>query len=230
MATLLVVDDEVKLLSLLREYLENAGFSVRTAGTGQAALAEFNHAPVDLVVLDWMLPDMEGIQVAQAIRKTGSTPIIMLTARAEEADRVVGLELGADDYVVKPFSPRELLARIKAVLRRSGEGAPAEAQYNLGPFTLDEGARELFKGGTNIELTATEFNLLTHLLKHPKRVFTRLELLHVLEGHTYAAFERTIDTHIKNLRKKIEPDPQNPCYLLTVHGVGYKLVVPTFAP
>jgi len=226
MPTLLIVDDESKILSLLREYLGNAGYSVRTATSGQRALAEIDHAPVDLVVLDWMLPDIEGPQVAQAIRQKGNTPIIMLTARSEEADRVVGLEIGADDYVTKPFSPRELLARIKAVLRRSQGGEDVGQQHGLGPFVVDEGTRELLLDGQAVALTATEFDLIVHLIKHPRRVFSRLELLHVLEGHTYAAFERTIDTHIKNLRKKLEPDPQHPKYIQTVHGVGYKFVSP----
>lgn len=226
MPTLLVVDDEPKIRELLREYLSNAGLTVRTASCGEMALAELARAPVDLVVLDWMLPDMEGLQVAQKIRQKGNIPIIMLTARTEEADRVVGLEMGADDYVTKPFSPRELLARIKAVLRRSRDSEPAPSPQKVGPFLLDEKARELRMNDHPVELTATEFDLMAHLLKHPNRVFSRTELLHVLEGSTYAAFPRTIDAHIKNLRKKLEPDPKEPRYLLTVHGVGYKLVVP----
>lgn len=226
MPTLLIVDDESKILSLLREYLANAGFSVRTATSGQGALAELERSPIDLVVLDWMLPDMEGLQVAQSIRQKSNTPIIMLTARTEEADRVVGLEIGADDYVTKPFSPRELLARIKAVLRRSQGTEGEERRYCVGPFEVDENTRELWLEGNAVPLTATEFELIAHLIKHPRRVFSRLELLHALEGHTYAAFERTIDTHIKNLRKKIETDPQRPSFLRTVHGVGYKFVPP----
>ena len=226
MATLLVVDDELKLRELLREYFQHAGFSVRTVATGEAALADLDRAPVDLVILDWMLPDMEGLEVTRRIRQRGKIPIIMLTARAEEADRVVGLEMGADDYVVKPFSPRELLARVKAVLRRVGEEDDPPAKLKSGPFLLDEAARELQLDGRLLELTAMEFNLIAYLLHHPRRVFSRIELLRALAGHSYAAFPRTIDAHIKKLRQKLEPDPKHPRYLITVHGVGYKLVIP----
>ncbi len=230
LATLLVVDDELKLRELLREYFQQAGFSIRTVATGEAALADLDRAPVDLVILDWMLPDMEGLEVTRRIRQRGKIPIIMLTARAEEADRVVGLEMGADDYVVKPFSPRELLARVKAVLRRAGEEDGPSAKLKIGPFLLDEAARELYLDGRLLELTAMEFNLIAYLLHHPRRVFSRIELLRALAGNSYAVFPRTIDAHIKKLRQKLEPDLKHPRYLITVHSVGYKLVIPPETP
>ena len=222
MATkILVVDDEPWVVQAVRSYLEEANFEVISAYDGGEALAQFDmHAP-DLIVLDWMLPKLDGISVAQRIRQTSNVPIIMLTARVDEKDRIEGLETGADDYVVKPFSARELEARVRAVLRRSnGRKTPI---LEVGDLRLDQSQRQLRVGGKPIELTAMEFDLLAFLMTHPGRVFTRLELLEAVRGEPYESFERSVDSHIKRLRQKIEPDPRNPRFVLTVFGVGYKL-------
>jgi two-component system, OmpR family, alkaline phosphatase synthesis response regulator PhoP len=204
----LVVDDEPKIVGVVGDYLRSAGFSVTTAGDGDAALASARARPPDLVVLDLGLPGRDGLDVARELRRTSPVPIIMLTARGDETDRVLGLELGADDYLVKPFSPRELLARVRAVLRRT-DGLPTE--------------RERFMvGDVAIDLTATEFDLLVLLARQPGRVFTRSQLLDAMHGIVVDAYERTVDAHIKNIRRKLEPDPHRPRYLLTVHSVGYR--------
>jgi DNA-binding response OmpR family regulator len=218
---ILVVDDEPKIVRLVRVYLERAGFRVLTAYNGREALTLFAAEEPHLVILDLMLPDMDGLDIAREIRKRSQTPIIMLTARAEEADRVAGLELGADDYVVKPFNPRELVARVRAVLRRS-EGLTRPARIEAGELVIDLGSHEVRLRGERLQLTPIEFKLLVVLAEQPGRVLTRRQLMEELSGTTYASFERTIDTHIKNLRKKIEPDPKEPRYILTVHGVGYR--------
>lgn len=222
MATkILVVDDEPWVVQAVRSYLEEAHFEVIGAYDGAEALAQFDtHAP-DLIVLDWMLPELDGISVAERIRQTSNVPIIMLTARVDEEDRIEGLETGADDYVVKPFSARELEARVRAVLRRStGKKTPV---LEVGDLRMDQAQRQLRVQGRPIELTAMEFDLLAFLMTHPGRVFTRLELLEAVRGETYDSFERSVDSHIKRLRQKIEPDPRNPRFVLTVFGVGYKL-------
>jgi DNA-binding response OmpR family regulator len=222
MATkILVVDDEPWVVQAVRSYLEEAHFEVISAFDGAEALAQFDrHAP-DLIILDWMLPEVDGLSVAQRIRRTSNVPIIMLTAKVDEEDRIAGLETGADDYVVKPFSARELEARVRAVLRRSiGKRAPV---LEVGDLRMDQAQRLVWLGGEPIELTAMEFDLLAFLMTHPRRVFTRLELLEAVRGETYESFERSIDSHIKRLRQKIEPDPRNPRFVLTVFGVGYKL-------
>jgi len=222
MATkILVVDDEPWVVQAVRSYLEEAYFEVISAYDGAEALTQFNtHAP-DLIVLDWMLPELNGISVAQRIRQTSNVPIIMLTARVDEEDRIEGLETGADDYIVKPFSARELEARVRAVLRRSvGKKTPV---LEVGDLRMDQAQRQLRVQGRPIELTAMEFDLLAFLMTHPGRVFTRLELLEAVRGETYDSFERSVDSHIKRLRQKIEPDPRNPRFILTVFGVGYKL-------
>ncbi len=218
---ILVVDDELKIVQLVRAYLQQANFAVLTASTGKDALTLWKVEQPALIVLDLMLPDMDGLDVAREIRKRSSTPIIMLTARAEDADRIAGLEIGADDYVVKPFNPRELVARVRAVLRRV-EGSAKPTVIEAGDLVINLDSYEAYLKGERLDLTPIEFKLLAALAEQPGRVFTRLQLIESLSGTTYATLDRTIDTHIKNLRRKIERDPQNPEYILTVRGVGYK--------
>ena len=222
--TVLVVEDEPKILDVVRDYLADAGFTVTTATDGRAALASARAAPPDLVVLDLGLPGLDGLDVARELHRRSSVPIIMLTARGGEVDRVLGLELGADDYLVKPFSPRELVARVRAVLRRAGarpSGADA-APVRVGDVEVDPARRRVTVAGRAVELTATEFDLVAHLASQPGRVFTRAQLLDVVHGVAVDAFDRAIDAHVKNIRRKLEPDPHRPRYLLTVHGVGYR--------
>ena len=218
---ILVVDDEPWVVQAVRSYLEEAHFDVLSAYNGAEALAQFDRHGPDLIILDWMLPELDGISVAKRIRETSNVPIIMLTAKVEEDDRIVGLETGADDYVVKPFSARELEARVRAVLRRSaGKATPI---LEVGGLRMDQAQRQLWVDGSLVELTAMEFDLLAFLMTHPGRVFTRLELLEAVRGETYEAFERSVDSHIKRLRQKIEPNPHEPRFVLTVFGIGYKL-------
>jgi DNA-binding response OmpR family regulator len=225
--TILLVDDEPKIVKTVRAYLETAGFRVVTAGDGQAALTVFRHEKPALVILDLGLPGLDGLDVARALRKDSNVPLIMLTARVDEADRLIGLELGADDYVTKPFSPRELVARVRAVLRRSGaEHEPAAPPIVAGDVAVDPERRQVTVAGRAVDLTPTEFDLLVVLARHPGRVFTRLELLDRVQGYAFEGYERTVDAHVKNLRQKIEPDPRQPRYLLTVFGVGYKFGEP----
>lgn len=222
--TILVVDDEHKIVKTVQAYLENAGFRVVTAGDGQMALTLFRHEKPSLVVLDLGLPKVDGLDVARTLRKDSEVPIIMLTARVDETDKLIGLELGADDYVTKPFSPRELTARVRAVLRRAGaERDPAQAPIVTGDVQIDLERRRVSIDGRAVELSPTEFDLLTVLARHPGRVFTRLELLDRVQGYAFEGYERTVDAHVKNLRQKIEPNPREPRYVLTVYGVGYKL-------
>ena len=224
--TILVVDDEAKIVKTVRAYLENAGFRVTTAGDGQAALTAFRHERPALVVLDLGLPGIDGLDVARTLRQESSVPIIMLTARVEETDRLIGLELGADDYVTKPFSPRELVARVRAVLRRAGgEWEQSPPPVVAGDIAIDLERRQVTVAGRPADLTPTEFELLALLARHPGRVFTRLELLDRVQGYSFEGYERTVDAHVKNLRLKIEPDPKRPRYIVTVFGVGYKLEV-----
>ncbi len=220
---ILVVDDEPKIRKVVTAYLEQAGFRVVTAGDGQMALITFRHEKPDLVILDLMLPGMDGLDVCRAMRRESNVPIIMLTARAEEADRLIGLELGADDYVVKPFSPREVVARVRAVLRRvEGEVSPPEV-IRVGDLLVDLARHTVEVAGRPVELTPTEFDLLATMARYPGRAFTRLQLLTYVQGDAYEGYERTVDAHIKNLRAKIEPDPKRPRYIVTVYGVGYRL-------
>jgi len=222
MKRILIVDDEEMIVRTVKAYLDREGFKTYTAYDGEEALRSFEEKGPDLIVLDLMLPKVSGIEVTRKIRATSRVPIIMLTAKAAEADRVVGLELGADDYVVKPFSPRELVARIRAVLRRI-DGAAGEAEKIVsGDLEIDIKTRDVVVSGRQIELTPTEFDLLAYLARHPGQVFTRLQLLREVQGYTYDAFARTIDTHVKNLRRKLEEDPKKPRYIQTVHGVGYR--------
>jgi DNA-binding response OmpR family regulator len=220
---ILVVDDEPQIMRVLKGYLEAAGFQVISAYDGAEALAAFRHTAPDLIVLDLMLPQVDGLDVARAIRRESDVPIIMLTARVDEADRLIGLELGADDYVAKPFSPREVVARVRAVLRRAGGGPePAGRVLSAGDIALDVDKRQASVAGRAVELTPTEFDLLAALMESPGRVFSRMQLLDKLQGYAYEGYERTIDVHVKNLRQKIEADPKRPVYILTVYGLGYK--------
>jgi len=218
---ILVVDDELKIARLVRDYLTEAGFDVTLASTGPSALAAARSQRPDLVILDLGLPGMDGYDVTRSIRAQSSIPIIMLTARSEETDRIVGLELGADDYVVKPFSPRELVARVKAVLRRTG-GEVATEVIRVKDLVIDIPHRRVERDATRIDLTTTEFELLRILASSPGRVYTRGQLLDSIRGVSFESYERAIDAHVKNLRKKVEPVPGRPVYLITVHGVGYK--------
>ncbi len=222
MKTVLLVDDELKITRLLRDYLQQAGFRVVTATDGPTALAEARSERPDMIVLDLGLPGIDGLDVTRTLRKTSDVPIIILTARAEESDRIVGLELGADDYLVKPFSPRELVARVRAVLRRVDASVSNPSLVRTGDLEIDTNKRTVTVAGRPIELTPTEFELLLHLARSPGRVYTRSQLLDALHGVAFESYERAIDAHVKNLRRKIEPDPRQPRYLLTVYGVGYK--------
>jgi DNA-binding response OmpR family regulator len=221
---ILVVEDESKIARLVRDYLEHAGFEVVVAGDGEVALAEARRARPDLVVLDLGLPGRDGLDVARGLRRTSNVPIVMLTARGDETDRIVGLELGADDYVVKPFSPKELVARVRAVLRRSeaaSSGGRSEV-LRVADVEVDLPRMRVTVGGRPVELTPTEFQLLAAMVREPGRVFTRGQLLDAVHGVAFESYERAVDAHVKNLRKKIEPIPGHPRYLLTVHGVGYR--------
>jgi DNA-binding response OmpR family regulator len=219
---ILVVDDEREIVKVVRAYLEQGGFRVVSAFDGQEALTLFRHEKPDLVILDLSLPKIDGLDVCRTIRKESDTPVILLTARVEEADRLIGLELGADDYVTKPFSPREIVARVRAVLRRA-QGAPQTPQrIAAGGVTIDLTRHEVSVDGRLAELTPTEFSLLAAMAAQPGRAFSRSDLLEAAQGETYEGYERTIDVHIKNLRQKIEPDPRQPEYILTVYGIGYK--------
>lgn len=219
---ILVVDDEVRLLNLVRGYLEPEGFQVITASNGRDALFAARESQPDLVILDLMMPEMDGWEFLRLFRKEQSTPVIMLTARVEETDKVAGLEMGADDYLTKPFSPRELVARVRAVLRRSGPAVEEPDLLRAGDLVLNRSAYSLSRAGKLIDLTRMEFDLLAVLMGNPGRAFSRLELLERTQGYAYDGYERTIDVHIKNLRKKIEADSANPRYILTVFGVGYR--------
>ena len=222
MKTVLVVDDEPKIVTLARDYLEHAGFRVTSASDGKEALAAFRTAPVDLIVLDLGLPLVDGLDVARSVRKTSNVPIVMLTGRGDESDRVAGLELGADDYVTKPFSPKELVARVRAVLRRAELASAPKDVITAGGVTLDIPRRSVVVGDRPIDLTPTEFELLATLARAPGRVFTRAQLLDAVHGVAFESYERAIDAHVKNIRRKLERDPRAPRYLLTVHGVGYR--------
>ncbi len=226
-ATILVVDDEPRIVQLVRDYLEHGGFTVLVASDGPAALRSARTGRPDLVILDLGLPGLDGLDVARTLRRDGEVPIIMLTARTEESDKLVGLELGADDYLTKPFSPKELVARVRAVLRRAeGLRFPAEVIRVGSDVELDVPRMEARFDGRRVDLTKTEFQLLSTMARQPGRVFTRAQLLDAVRGVAFESYERAIDAHIKNLRKKIEPDPRSPRYLLTVFGVGYRFAEP----
>lgn len=222
MQTVLVVEDEPRIAQIARDYLQRGGFTVVLATDGVQALAHARERRPDLIVLDLGLPHLDGMAVATTIRKESDTPIIMLTARVDETDRLRGLEVGADDYVTKPFSPRELVARVRAVLRRADRHAASGQAMQRGDLRIDGDRRTVHRGGTLIDLTPTEFQLLATLARRPGRVFTRAQLLDAVRGEEGEAFDRAIDTHIKNIRRKIESEPHRPTYLLTVYGAGYK--------
>jgi DNA-binding response OmpR family regulator len=222
MQTILVVDDEPRIATLARDYLEHAGFAVVTAGDGPTALATVRQRRPDLVVLDLGLPGLDGLDVTRQLRRDSSIPIVMLTARDDELDKLLGLELGADDYVTKPFSPRELVARVRAVLRRAERPPEAGETIRAGDVTLDVPRMRAEVAGKAVDLTPTEFQLLATLAARPGRIFTRAQLLDAVRGVTFETYERAIDSHVKNLRRKLEPDPRRPRYVLTVYGVGYR--------
>ncbi len=219
--SILVVEDELKIARLIRDYLEQAGFSVLTAPDGESGLGLWRSHDLDLVVLDLGLPGQDGLDVARALRKASMVPIIMLTARTEETDKIVGLELGADDYVTKPFSPRELVARVRALLRRVDAGEAPEL-IRASEIEIDIPKMRVTVEGRTVDLTPTEFQILKTLAAAPGRIFTRSQLLDALHGVSFESYERAIDAHIKNLRRKIEPTPGDPRYVLTVYGVGYR--------
>ena len=221
MQRILVVEDDMQISRTLRDYLEVAGFDVTVVGDGSAAIASFRGDHPDLMVLDLGLPSVDGLDVAREVRRASTTPIIMLTARGEESDRIVGLELGADDYLVKPFSPKELVARVRAVLRRTGGTVGAEV-LRASDVEVDLPKMRAKVAGSAVDLTPTEFQLLATMIREPGRVFTRSQLQDALHGVSIESYDRAIDTHVKNLRRKIEPEPGQPRYVLTVHGVGYR--------
>lgn len=219
---ILVVDDEPKIVRLARDYLEQGGFRVFPVHDGVSALAAARQEKPDLIVLDLNLPGLDGLDLCRALRRESSVPIIMLTARAEEADRLIGLELGADDYIVKPFSPRELVARVRAVLRRTQGELPTLGLIHTGELTIDLNGHRVTRRSETIHLTRIEFSLLATLAQHPGQTFSRAQLLDRLHGVAEGSFDRSIDAHIKNLRRKIEDDPADPRYVLTVYGIGYQ--------
>ena len=218
---ILVVDDEALIVKLARDYLEQAGFRVISASDGVSGLAAARRDRPDLVVLDLMLPKMDGLDVCRALRRESDVPIIMLTARIEETDRLIGLELGADDYITKPFSPRELVARVRTVLRRARGDPRQPGLLRAADLEIDLEGHRLSRGGTPVKLSRIEFNLLAILAQHPGQTYTRAQLLDRLHGIAFDGYERSIDAHIKNLRRKLEPDPAEPRYVLTVYGIGY---------
>ena len=226
MKTILMVDDEPQIVQLVRDYLEHGGFKVVTAADGSSALRLAATVRPDLIVLDLGLPGVDGLDVTRSLRRNGEVPIIMLTARTDESDKLVGLELGADDYITKPFSPKELVARVRSVLRRSEAAKSPSDVIRVGDVELDLPSMRLRIGARAIELTQTEFQLLATMARQPGRVFSRAQLLNAVHGVAFESYERAIDAHVKNLRRKIEPDPHNPRYLLTVFGVGYRFADP----
>ncbi len=221
--TILVVEDEPKITELVKLYLEREGYHVLLASDGGEALELFRRRAPEMVILDLNLPVVDGLEVCRRIRKESAVPIIMLTARDEEADKLIGLELGADDYITKPFSPREVVARVRVILRRVGPTAqPSQEILRAGHLTLDSARHQVHREDELLDLTPTEFRLLEVLMRNPGRVFSRLQLLDQVQGEAFEGYERTVDAHIKNLRQKIEPDPQHPAYVQTVYGVGYR--------
>ena len=226
MPTILVVDDEPKIVQLARDYLEHAGFTVLTAGDGPSALQSARVRQPDLMVLDLGLPGLDGLEVMRSIRVSSQIPVVLLTARDTELDKLLGLELGADDYVTKPFSPRELVARVRAVLRRGERAVEPRDRIDVGDLALDLSRLRTTVAGRPVELTATEFQILAAMAREPGRVFTRSQLLDAVHGVAFESYERAIDAHIKNIRRKLEPDPARPRYVQTVYGVGYRVAEP----
>ncbi len=224
MRTILVVEDEPRIASLVRDYLEHAGFAVLTAGDGAGGLALARARRPDAIVLDLGLPKVDGLDVIRALRSDSSVPIVVLTARGDETDRIIGLELGADDYVVKPFSPKELVARVRAVLRRAEARSASSERIAVGDLEIDVARRRVVAAGRAVDLTPTEFELLATLAREPGRVWTRAQLLDAVHGFSLETYERAIDGHVRNLRRKLDPDGEGSRYVRTVHGVGYALV------
>lgn len=222
MAKILIIEDEVELTKVLRSYLEQSGYQIIEAQRGDKGLTLWQQHQPDLVILDLNLPGMDGLDVARHIRQKGATPILMLTARVEEIDQIVGLEVGADDYVTKPFSPKVVVARVRALLRRASPARTTEPLIRIADLEIDVNAHTVRRGDDEIDLTPTEFNLLVAMASQPRRVFSRLQLLEAVQGVAYEGYERTIDAHIKNLRAKLEKEPKRPQYIETVFGVGYR--------
>jgi two-component system, OmpR family, response regulator RegX3 len=228
---ILLVEDEKTIRDAVAAYLEREGYWVTPAEDGQVALDAFTKHRFDLVVLDLMLPKVPGEEVCRQIRNASDVPIIMLTAKGEEEDRITGLELGADDYLVKPFSPRELVARVRALLRRAHvESEPQRDRLVFAELEIDVAGHKAFLGGEELDLTASEFKLLTTLCRYPGRVYSRMELVEKVLGYDFEGYERTIDSHVKNLRAKLEDDPREPTFIYTVHGVGYRFEAPKTEP
>lgn len=219
---ILVVDDEQKIIDVVKSYLENSGFAVSAAYNGKEAYEKFEKEKPSLIILDWMLPDITGEEICRTLRQKSNVPIIMLTAKVEEENILQGLQIGADDYVTKPFSPRQLVARVEAILRRVESDSPSTLSFNQGELVVDLDGRNVKKDGNSINLTPNEYKIVSALARHPKKVFTREELIAIVSGDDFDGFDRVIDTHIKNIRQKIETETRNPSYILTVHGVGYK--------
>lgn len=220
---ILVVDDEPKIVDIVKAYLEREGYQLLLAYDGKSALELARQQSPDLIVLDLMLPEISGLDVCRTLRSESAVPIIMLTARDETTDKIVGLELGADDYVTKPFDPKELVSRVKAVLRRTENRGTTENLLMVADLRIDLEKRRVNRGDETIDLTPMEFELLRVIAENPGRVYSRMQLMDKVQGDAYDGYDRTIDSHIKNLRKKIEPDPEHPRYIITVYGVGYKL-------
>ncbi len=221
---IMIVDDEPRLVSVVEAYLTQEGFDVATASNGQEALFVARESKPDLIILDVMMPEMDGFEFMRAHRREAETPIILLTAKVEEDDKVIGVELGADDFVTKPFRPRELVARVRALLRRAGQTRPEAAVIRASNIELDRERHTVEVGERYVDLTPSEFDLLAALMSVPGRAYSRLELLDRIQGVAYEGYERTIDVHIKNLRSKVEPKPKEPHYIQTVYGVGYRFV------
>ena len=220
---ILIVEDEKKISDIVKSYLERDGFDVTVAATGAAALSEIKNR-FDLVILDLKLPDIDGETICKSIREISDMPVIMLTAKSAEDDRVKGLCIGADDYVIKPFSVRELIARVQAHLRRSKKDAKKELFFNKGVLVIDTLAQEVKKNGTVVPLTGTEFRILLSLAERPNIIFSRLQLINIVQGFDFEGFDRVVDVHVKNLRHKIEDNPQTPSFIKTVYGMGYKFI------
>ena len=221
---LLLVDDDPDLLYTLQKYLQQAGYSTVTANNGKSAIDMFETEKPEAALIDVMMPELDGFEVVKKIRSISAIPIILLTARSDETDKIVGLELGADDYVTKPFSPREVVARLKAIMRRGNQNQQEKtSKITINAITADKNTRSVMRDNSHIQLTKTEFDILITLMESPEQVFTRDQIIDRVLGYTYEGFERTIDAHVRNLRKKIEPDANNPVYIKTVFGVGYKI-------
>lgn len=226
MKTILVVDDEVKITQMISDYLESLGYGVRTAVDGKSALEAIQEEKPDCVVLDVMMPGIDGMDVTRRVREISDVPILLLTARAKEADKLMGLEIGADDYMVKPFSMKELAARVRALIRRAERFAPensgAEEPFQYGPFMIDEEKFVITRSGKPLDLTGAQFHITARMFRRPGKVYTRMQLLETFQDAAFEGYERTIDVHIKNIRKIVERDPAHPEFILTVWGTGYK--------